>query len=221
MPASNSQKTSSRKLPVLTPQPFELRSSTIQGRGAFATRFIRKGARIIEYTGERISQDEADERYDDTAMGRHHTFLFNVDEDTVIDAAHEGNDSRFINHSCEPNCQAFQEGDRIFIYARRDIQPGEELSYDYGYERTEDMGPEEEKLYVCRCGTPSCRGTILAPPKPPKPEKKPAARKKAGTSSKKAGTSKKKGVTSREKGGASQKKGTASRKKGGTRVARG
>jgi hypothetical protein len=206
MPASNSQKPSSRKLLTLTPQPFELRTSTIQGRGAFATRFIRKGARIIEYTGERISQEEADERYDDAAMGRHHTFLFNIDEDTVIDAAREGNDARFINHSCEPNCQAFQEGDRIFIYAKRDIPPGEELSYDYGYERTEDMGPEEEKLYVCRCGTPSCRGTILAPPKPPEPEKKPAARKKSGASRKKGGAAGKKGGASRKKGPASRKR---------------
>jgi len=209
MPVSKkNKKPSPRKLAVLTPQPFELRASTIQGRGAFATRFIRKGARIIEYIGERISQEEADERYDDATMRRHHTFLFNIDEDTVIDAAREGNDSRFINHSCEPNCQAFQEGDRIFIYARRDIQPGEELSYDYGYERTEDMGPEEEKLYVCRCGTPSCRGTILAPLKPPEEEKKPAARKKGAASRKK-------------KGGAARKKGGATRKKDGARVARG
>jgi hypothetical protein len=163
MPAPTNKKPSSRKMPVLTPQPFELRPSSIQGRGAFATRAIRKGARIIEYVGERISQAVADERYDDTAMSRHHTFLFNVDEDTVIDAAHEGNDARFINHSCAPNCQAFLEGDRIFIYALRDINAGEELSYDYGYDRTEDMGPEEEALYVCRCGAPTCRGTILAP----------------------------------------------------------
>jgi hypothetical protein len=216
MPASKTKKPSPRKLAVLTPQPFELRTSTIQGRGAFATRSIRKGARIIEYIGERISQEEADERYDDSAMRRHHTFLFNIDEDTVIDAAREGNDARFINHSCEPNCQAFQEGDRIFIYAKRDIQPGEELSYDYGYERTEDMGPEEEKLYVCRCGMPSCRGTILAPLKPPEEEKKkPAARKKG------AASRKKQGAASRKKGGAARKKGGASRKKGGARVARG
>ncbi|WPB80215.1 SET domain-containing protein-lysine N-methyltransferase [Archangium violaceum] len=163
MPAPTNKKPSSRKMPTLTPQPFELRPSSIQGRGAFVTRPIRKGARIIEYVGERISQSVADDRYDDTAMSRHHTFLFNVDEDTVIDAAHEGNDARFINHSCAPNCQAFLEGDRIFIYALQAIGVGEELSYDYSYDRTEDMGPEEEALYACRCGAPTCRGTILAP----------------------------------------------------------
>jgi len=197
MPAPTTQKPSSRKMPTLTPQPFELRPSSIQGRGAFATRAIRKGARIIEYIGERISQAVADERYDDTAMSRHHTFLFNVDEDTVIDAAHEGNDARFINHSCAPNCQAFLEGDRIFIYALRDIPEGEELCYDYSYDRTEDMGPEEEALYVCRCGAPTCRGTILAPQEE---EKEKAPRKKAPVKA-----SKKKSAGSARKPPASRK----------------
>ncbi|HSP77665.1 MAG TPA: SET domain-containing protein-lysine N-methyltransferase [Myxococcaceae bacterium] len=191
MPPSTSKKPSSRKLATLSPQPFELRSSPIQGQGAFATRSIRKGARIIEYVGERITQAEADARYDDTAMSRHHTFLFNVDEDTVIDAAHEGNDARFINHSCNPNCQAFLEGDRVYIYSKRDISEGEELSYDYGYERTEDMGPEEDALYVCRCGAPNCRGTILAPVKPESAPKK--AKKKTVKKAKKATKATKKG----------------------------
>src|SRR5262245_17035418 len=85
---------------------FELRQSAIQGRGAFATRPIKRGTRIIEYTGERISHDVADQRYDDGAMGRHHTFLFTIDKSIVIDAAVNGNDARFINHSCAPNCEA-------------------------------------------------------------------------------------------------------------------
>lgn len=154
------------------PLPFELRQSPIQGRGAFATRRIRKGARIIEYAGERITQDEADKRYDDEAMGRHHTFLFTLDERTVIDAAVDGNEARFINHSCDPNCQALIEDDRIFIYALKDISPGQELCYDYAYERVEGMDEESEQLYVCRCGAKSCRGTILAPPKPQKRARK-------------------------------------------------
>lgn len=176
------------------PLPFELRQSPIQGRGAFATRRIRKGARIIEYTGERITQDEADKRYDDEAMGRHHTFLFTLDEKTVIDAAVNGNEARFINHSCDPNCQALIEDDKIFIYALKDISPGEELSYDYAYERAEGMDEESEKLYVCRCGAKDCRGTILAPPKPPKPAKAKSAKRARKTkaaakrSSKRAGS---------------------------------
>lgn len=177
-----------------SPLPFELRQSPIQGRGAFATRRIRKGARIIEYTGERITQDEADERYDDEAMDRHHTFLFTLDEKTVIDAAVDGNEARFINHSCDPNCQALIEDDKIFIYALKDISLGEELCYDYAYERAEGMDEESEKLYVCRCGAKDCRGTILAPPKPPKPAKPKSAKRARKTkasakrSSKRAGS---------------------------------
>jgi SET domain-containing protein len=165
--------------------PFELRQSPIQGQGAFATRPIKKGTRIIEYAGERISQDEADVRYDDESMKRHHTFLFTLDEDTVIDAAVGGNEARFINHSCDPNCQAFIEGDRIFIYSIRPIEQGEELCYDYAYERVEGMDEESEKLYVCRCGAKSCRGTILAPPKPPK-RARPAKATKAAKSTKRS-----------------------------------
>lgn len=214
MPAPTTKKPTSRKMPTLTPQPFELRTSSIQGQGAFATRPIRKGARIIEYIGQRISQALADERYDDTAMSRHHTFLFNVDEDTVIDAAHEGNDARFINHSCDPNCQAFLEGDRIYIYARRDIAVGEELCYDYAYDRTEDMGEEEERLYMCRCGSPRCRGTILAPLEEEKEEKEePQKKAPVKTSKKKASSSSKKSSSASRKPPVSSKR-TSSAKSG-------
>ena len=163
--------------------PFELRRSEIQGRGAFATRQIRRGQRIIEYTGERIGDDEADRRYDDDKMSRHHTFLFVVDDKTIVDAAVGGNDSRYINHSCDPNCEAVIERKRIFIYALRTIRPGEELAYDYQYERTKDHSAEDEQFYACRCGAPNCRGTILAPPK--KPRKKRVAKRSASARRKK------------------------------------
>lgn len=140
---------------------FELRSSPIQGLGAFAVRRIRKGTRVIEYTGERITPAEADARYDDEAMERHHTFLFAVDRRTVIDAAVQGNDARFINHSCAPNCRAVDDGGRIFIEAIHNIQPGVELTYDYSY----DLPWSQRKNYPCRCGAPACRGTIVKPPK--------------------------------------------------------
>lgn len=154
---------------------FELRVSPIQGRGGFATRRIRKGTRIIEYTGERITDAEADRRYDDSKMARHHTFLFTLDDGTCIDAAVNGNDARFINHSCAPNCEAVMDGKRIFIEALRTIEAGEELTYDYRYERTPDTTREDEQLYVCHCGAPTCRGTILAPPKR---SKRPPGRKR-------------------------------------------
>ena len=144
---------------------FELRESTIQGRGGFAIRPIRKGTRIIEYLGERISPKEADTRYDDGKMGRHHTFLFSVDSKTVIDAGVDGNEARFINHSCAPNCEAIDERKRIYIEAIRNIAAGEELTYDYAYERDGTEDEEWERIYMCKCGAPTCRGTILAPPK--------------------------------------------------------
>ena len=152
--------------------PYEIRKSAIQGKGAFATRRIRAGGRIDEYVGERVSRDEADRRYDDASMRRHHTFLFALDDDTVVDAAVRGNDARFINHSCEPNCEAVIEDGRIFIYALKNIQPGVELAYDYAYERSDDHDEEDEELYACRCGAPTCRGSILAPKKKPKPRAK-------------------------------------------------
>lgn len=146
-------------------QPFVVKRSGIQGRGGFALRDIRKGERLIEYVGERVSWKEADSRYDDGKMGRHHTFLFSVTRQTVIDAGVDGNDSRFINHSCGPNCEAVDEKGRIFIEAIKRIREGEELTYDYSYERDKTTTEEDEKLYLCRCGTAKCRGTILVPPK--------------------------------------------------------
>ena len=144
---------------------YIVRNSDIHGRGVFALRRIRAGTRIVEYTGERISNDEADRRYDDTKMKRHHTFLFTLDKKTVIDGAIKtgGGDASFINHSCEPNCEAVITDRKIFIHALHTIQPGEELAYDYQYERTGKNDAELEKFYVCKCGAPNCRGSIMKP----------------------------------------------------------
>ncbi len=146
--------------------PFIVRRSAVAGRGAFARRDIKKGERLIEYLGERISHATADARYEDETMRSHHTFLFSVSRRTVIDASVGGNDARFINHSCDPNCEAVIERSRVFIYARRPIAAGEELFYDYAYERDGTETSEDEARYACRCGTARCRGTILAPRKP-------------------------------------------------------
>lgn len=187
--------------------PFEIRRSAIQGRGAFATRPIRKGARIIEYTGERIDQEEADERYDDGDMKRHHTFLFALDDGSTIDGAVGGNESRFINHSCEPNCAAYEQDGRIFIEAKRAIQPGEELAYDYSYARTRHTTKEDEELYACRCGAAKCRGSILVAPKKRKP-----ARKKAAAAKKKTATAARKKTTTAKRKAAPAKKKTVTRR---------
>jgi SET domain-containing protein len=148
--------------PLASPRPFAVRRSPIQGRGAFATRPIAAGTRLIEYTGERITPAEADRRYPDDAPGRHHTFLFAIDDDVVIDAAFGGNAARFINHSCDPNCDAVIDDGRIFIEAIRDIAVGEELAYDYAYVLAERHTPAAKRRFPCDCGAATCRGTILA-----------------------------------------------------------
>lgn len=144
----------------------EVRRSPIQGRGVFAARDYRAGERILEYTGKLITSDEADTQCDDESMRRHHTFLFAVDDEWVIDGADGGNDARFINHSCDPNCESLVEGRRVFIHALRDIEAGEELLYDYWYIVDDRYGMEElRRLYPCRCRSAQCRGTLARPPR--------------------------------------------------------
>lgn len=164
---------------------YVVRQSDIHGRGVFAARRIRKGTRIVEYKGERIDNDEADRRYDEADMKRHHTFLFTLDRKTVIDGAiaRGGGDASYINHSCEPNCEAVITDRRIFIHALETIQPGTELAYDYQYERTGDNDAELERFYFCKCGAPSCRGSIMKPASKA-PRKRKSSRRKGRNSKK-------------------------------------
>ena len=142
--------------------PFEIRVSPVQGLGAFATRSIAAGSRLVEYAGERLTPADADTRYPDVADERHHTFLFAIDDEVVIDAAVHGNEARFINHSCDPNCDAVIDGGRIWIETIRDVAPGEELAYDYAYVLEERHSPAAKRRFPCHCGASRCRGTILA-----------------------------------------------------------
>lgn len=142
---------------------YEVRPSAIQGQGLFARRFIAEGTRIIEYAGEVISEAEGDRRYDETGMQRHLTFLFALSDGTCIDGASQGNEARFANHSCEPNCEAVEEDGRIWIESIRPIAAGEELTYDYSYDRGGDDDEARERFYRCECGAARCRATILAP----------------------------------------------------------
>ena len=163
---------------------FKVRKSPVHGLGAFALRRIRKGTRVIEYLGDRVTHQEADRRYEDKDESDGHTFLFIVDSKTVIDGGAGGNDSRFINHSCNPNCESVIEGKRVFIEAVRTIQPGEELSYDYQLGRDADDPPNVDEIYACRCGHDNCRGTMLWPPKKAAPRGQ--SRKQAGKRARKA-----------------------------------
>src|SRR5665213_2254300 len=168
---------------------FEIRRSGVHGRGAFAIKTIRAGTRLMEYVGESITPAESDRRYDDTEVkGKHHTFLFSIDKRKVIDATFGGNESRFINHSCDPNCEAVIEERRVYIESVRTIRPGDELAYDYNYERTPKTTKADVKLYACRCGSPECRGTILSAKLTLPRKKKSAAKKRQGGVKKKKRT---------------------------------
>lgn len=140
-----------------------MRRSKIQGRGVFATRRIRTGQVLTEYIGEQLTHEEADARYDDSE-GRHHTFLFVVNDDIVLDARRRGNDAKYINHSCEPNCESVIDDDRVWIQSIKPIAPGTELVYDYRFEWDDSYDADDVRYYACRCGSAKCRGTILRVP---------------------------------------------------------
>lgn len=140
---------------------IEARRSEIHGFGVYVVEAIREGETIVEIVGERISSLESDRRYQEKEIDDGHTFFFYVDEDTVIDCGVNGNVSRFINHSCEPNCEAVDDDGRIFVEALRDIEIGEELLFDYRLYLDSSDDPGETEVYQCRCGAHSCRGTML------------------------------------------------------------
>ena len=143
---------------------IQVRRSGVHGKGVFALRPIAKGETILEYTGEIIDWPEALRRHPHDPQDPHHTFYFSLDGGThVIDAKVGGNASRWINHACVANCEADEVDGRVFIKARRALQPGEELFYDYGLIIDERYTPRLKKDYACRCGSRRCRGTMLAP----------------------------------------------------------
>ena len=152
------------------PKKIQARKSTIHGNGVFALEALRKDERVIEYKGLRRTHAEVDaDDAGDVESG--HTFLFTLNDDYVIDANYKGNDARWINHSCAPNCEAViaeaegedRTADKVFIEAIRDIKPGEELTYNYGITLAERHTPRLKKIWECRCGSRKCTGTMLQP----------------------------------------------------------
>ena len=142
---------------------IQVRRSGVHGKGVFAVAPIPKGEVIIEYKGEIITWPEAQRRHPHDPSDPNHTFYFHVDDKRVIDAAYGGNAARWINHACEPNCEADEVDGRIFIKSLRALKPGEELFYDYGLIIDDRYTPKLKKQYECRCGSKRCRGTMLAP----------------------------------------------------------
>jgi len=148
------------------------RRSPIHGNGVFAVDTIAKGEHVIEYKGTLMTDAEADKMYGDGGETGH-TFLFTLNDEYIIDANRKGNTARWINHSCDPNCQALidesESGDRrkdkVVIEAIRKIKPGEELTYDYGIVLDMPHTARLKKVWACRCGSPKCIGTMLKPKK--------------------------------------------------------
>ncbi|CAB3931775.1 MULTISPECIES: SET domain-containing protein [Achromobacter] len=153
---------------------YVVRRSKLHGNGVFAARKIPAGTRIIEYGGERISAKEADRRHPTNPDDPFHTFFFALSTGRVIDGGDNGNDARWINHSCQPNCEAQEgkHGKRVYIVALQDIPRGTELSYDYGLVLDGRITKKLKEGYRCLCGTPPCRGTMLALPAKKKKKEK-------------------------------------------------
>lgn len=143
-----------------------VRHSPIHGTGVFAARDIRAEEEIIYYEGRVVTHAQADAEYVDNG----HTFLFTLNDQYVIDGGVGGNDARWINHSCAPNCEPLLDesadgepaNDRVVIQATRPIRAGEELTYDYGLVTDEPFTDALRALWACRCGAPGCRGVLLA-----------------------------------------------------------
>jgi SET domain-containing protein len=144
-----------------------IRSSDIHAAGCFALETIAKGTRVLEYTGERISKEEGDRRYE----GRPLTYLFGIgDGDVVIDGHGM---AMFVNHSCDPNCETDEVDGRVFIQTIREVQPGEELTYDYWLYDGDDDAP-------CFCGSANCRGSMYSPAEQKKMQRAKAKEQKQG-----------------------------------------
>jgi uncharacterized protein len=144
---------------------IKARKSTVHGKGVFAVAPIAEGQHLIEYIGEDIGWKEALRRHPHDPAQPNHTFYFSLESGDCIDANVGGNDARWINHSCAPNCEAEELHGRVFIKALRNITKGEELFYNYGLIIDDKYTKKLKAEYACWCGAPKCRGTMLAPKK--------------------------------------------------------
>jgi len=128
-----------------------IRSSAIHAAGCYTTTPIRKGVRVAEYTGPRLTTEQADKAYEGSSI----TYLFGLGSGEIVIDGHSM--AMFINHSCDPNCETTEENDRIWIKSIRKIAAGEEITYDYClYDGGDDNA-------ICNCGAKTCRGTMYSP----------------------------------------------------------
>jgi uncharacterized protein len=139
-----------------------VRTSPVHGRGVFALANLDSGELLLEYKGQRLSWQEAQRLHARSGAEEGHTFLFGLDDGSVIDGARGGNSARWLNHSCAPNCEAEQDGTRVFIRAICAIEKGQELFIDYRLTVDGKRTAAVRRMYACRCLADACRGTMLS-----------------------------------------------------------
>ena len=141
---------------------WEVKKSKVHGSGIFASENIAKGTKIIEYIGEKISKTEGDRRSEKRIKKYLHSkvsgsvYIFELNKKFDIDGSPKYNKARYINHSCDPNCEVTGTGLKVWVHAIKDIKKNEEFSYDYGFSFDEDY-----KSYPCRCRSKNCCGYII------------------------------------------------------------
>lgn len=190
-----------------------MRRSDVHGNGVFAVQDLAEGETLIEYKGEIISWKEALRRHPHDPAQPNHTFYFHIDDGRVIDGNVKGNDARWINHSCEPNCEADEVDGRVYIKALRNIAAGEELNYDYGLIIDEPYTPKLLSEFPCWCGSEQCRGTLLTPKdEDEEKKKKKKDKKKAEKKAEKKEAEKKEAKKAEKKAGKKAEKKKSARK---------
>ncbi|QCP51797.1 SET domain-containing protein [Trinickia violacea] len=139
-----------------------VRSSPVHGRGVFAVAHIETGTLILEYKGKLVSWRRAQRDHARSVAEHGHTFYFGLDDGRVIDGAQGGNSARWLNHSCSPNCEAEQDGDRVFIRTTQPVEKGTELYIDYQLQVEGRGTAGVTRAYACSCRAAGCRGTMLS-----------------------------------------------------------
>jgi len=143
-----------------------VQASPIHGTGVFAKRLIPKGTRVLEYAGRRIPKAQL---VQEAAQGeRSLTYVLNLDAELAIDGAEQGNEARYLNHCCAPNCEVYIFDETPYIYAMQDIPAGAELTFDYKLQSASSARISRalsRELFPCNCGASGCRGTLVAPQK--------------------------------------------------------
>jgi len=158
---STAGKTGSDNVPSTGGRRTQVRKSNVHGKGVYAVRPIKAGEMVLEYKGKIITWRKALALHPHDPSQPNHTFYFHLDDGHVIDGKQGGNSARWINHGCEPNLEAEQDGNRVFLRALRDIAVGEELLFDYALMIEGRKTAKVRKEYACFCGAPGCRGTML------------------------------------------------------------